>query len=158
MIRVLHLSDFHFDEKYISEYKAEVEKLCESLESQRIDIVVFSGDLVNKGTKKETFSIASEILFNPVLETVKCDKTNLLIVPGNHDVNRQSELPIITKGIDNISTLMGLEEFVSNKEQKELSFERMKSYNEYVKDFYSDTNAYIDEYCFVNILGSVVKF
>ena len=56
MIRVLHLSDFHFDEKYISEYKAEVENLCKSLDGQSIDIVVFSGDLVNKGTKKETFS------------------------------------------------------------------------------------------------------
>ena len=152
MIRVLHLSDFHFDEKYISEYKAEVENLCKSLDGQSIDIVVFSGDLVNKGTKKETFSIASDVLFNRLLETVKCDKNNLLVVPGNHDVDRTVELDVITEGIERISTVGDLDKFVSTQQQKDLSFERMKSYIEYIKDFSSDTNAYIDEYCFVNIL------
>lgn len=152
MIRVLHLSDFHFDEKYISEYKVEVEKLCKSLDGQSIDIVVFSGDLVNQGTKTDTFFIASDILLKPLLKTVRCDKNNLLVVPGNHDVDRTAELDVITGGIARISTLADLEKYVSSKQQKDLSFTRMKSYNEYVKDFFSGTSAYIDEYCFTNIL------
>lgn len=152
MIRILHFSDFHFDEKYIPEYKAEVEKICQSLDGQHIDILVFSGDLVFKGINKDSFAKASEILLSPLMDTVKCERSHVLVVPGNHDVDRSVELPVISKGIGEITTLDDLEKFVSNRGQRDLSLERMKSYHEFVNEYFNDTTAFIDEFSMVRII------
>jgi predicted phosphodiesterase len=52
-----------------------------------VDFVVFSGDLAHGGKETEYETAAREFL-DPVLEVVKVPKERLLIVPGNHDVDR----------------------------------------------------------------------
>lgn len=51
-MRILHISDFHFEDRNLLEYTDMVKTLCETVKSKSIDIIVFSGDLVYKATKK----------------------------------------------------------------------------------------------------------
>ena len=45
-MRILHISDFHYQAKNDSDYRTRVENLCNDLVDKGIDMIVFSGDLV----------------------------------------------------------------------------------------------------------------
>jgi len=96
----IHLSDWHqkgpdFDRKVVRD--ALIKDLGErtSIDPilERVDFVVFSGDLAYNGNRDE-YETARRELLDPVLEVVgikleaeqKADR--LFIVPGNHDLSR----------------------------------------------------------------------
>jgi predicted MPP superfamily phosphohydrolase len=91
----LHLSDWHqkeqsFDRKVvrdalIKDLRERAQRIDRSLE--RVDFVVFSGDLAFSGQKSE-YSAAQEQLLGPVLDAVGLSPDRMFIVPGNHDLNR----------------------------------------------------------------------
>jgi 3',5'-cyclic AMP phosphodiesterase CpdA len=59
-----------------------------SLAAERpFDLVVFSGDLANEGGNEE-LKLAEGLLFRPVLERFGLGLERLILVPGNHDVER----------------------------------------------------------------------
>lgn len=90
----LHLSDWHqkgkeFDRDVVRdallkdfENRAEI-----ALELEKIDFIVFSGDVAQNG-KKEEYDEAVEQLFKPLLEKTGLQPEKLFIVPGNHDIDR----------------------------------------------------------------------
>lgn len=90
----LHLSDWHqkgpkFNRQEIRDLLvADIENrgaVSESL--KKIDFVIFSGDLAFAGKDDEYDCAASEFL-NPILKAVGLSSSELMIVPGNHDLNR----------------------------------------------------------------------
>jgi|SRR5579864_3076146 len=91
--RILHLSDFHWDMETAEDQKLIVEKFKTDLESivnnRRIDIVVFSGDLVAKGQEPSSFKAASELLFESIQRSFGLSNSDIIICPGNHDVDRK---------------------------------------------------------------------
>lgn len=99
---ILHLSDTHFgDTHYFSKLpsandniptpdKPSLEKfLIKAIfkEKLRPNLVVISGDLTQRATSKE-FSLASASI-SKILESLKDSgvSSNLVLIPGNHDVN-----------------------------------------------------------------------
>ena len=85
-MRILHISDFHYLSKAKAEFDRVVEKMADSLKTQdKIDIIVFSGDLIHKDASVALFKEAADCLFTPVFEATGLDKTRLLLCPGNHD-------------------------------------------------------------------------
>jgi formylglycine-generating enzyme required for sulfatase activity/predicted phosphodiesterase len=91
----LHLSDWHqkgkeFDRDVVKEDLirdiSERAKIDPSLE--KIDFIVFSGDVAQNG-KKEEYETAIKQLFEPVLAATRLTAQELFIVPGNHDIDRK---------------------------------------------------------------------
>lgn len=41
MIRILHLSDFHYKEKHDADFKSVSKSIAKSLKNQKIDLVIF---------------------------------------------------------------------------------------------------------------------
>ncbi len=90
----LHLSDWHQKEKdfdrqivrdaLINDIKNRV-AIDPNLE--RIDFIVFSGDVAFSG-KPEEYKIAKEELFEPLLKACGISPEKLFIAPGNHDLDR----------------------------------------------------------------------
>jgi predicted MPP superfamily phosphohydrolase len=88
MKRILHLSDLHLDTIN------EANKLCVQLiadlrtemEITHLHYLVISGD-VSKSATKEQFNAAHRIL-TKLIDKFDLDVRNLIIVPGNHDMNR----------------------------------------------------------------------
>lgn len=152
MIKILHISDFHFEDRNHLEYKDMVKTLCESVCGLDIDIIVFSGDLVYKATKMEYYDKVQEILWRPLLDATGLDVNRLLIVPGNHDVNRDEEIPAITSSLADCSSWDKLNDFMKDSRQFELSLERMKLYLEYIKKFYAGSSVEVSSFYITNTI------
>ena len=89
-IRILHLSDLHFNESNNPESRfsslvSDIEDPQKWLESPKIDFLVVSGDLTDRATPKE-FEQA-QTLIAKVMEYFKIPKEKCIIVPGNHDLS-----------------------------------------------------------------------
>lgn len=97
-IKHLHLSDLHIGDSFqkgiISQTKKvlfqDIEYLLSKLET--LDVVFFTGDLVQKGTKDE-FLLLEEFLAN-LWDLFNSHGQNpyLLCVPGNHDLERKNDI------------------------------------------------------------------
>src|SRR6476661_6781877 len=86
-MRILHLSDLHFGTKANANnwYSQLADDLVNELSCKTIEFLVLSGDIANKATPGE-YSAAVSFLAALTAE-FKIDKTKIIIVPGNHDVN-----------------------------------------------------------------------
>ncbi|MGB5709607.1 MAG: metallophosphoesterase [Waterburya sp.] len=94
----LHLSDWHqgFKERDHEQRNKVLDGLIQDIknrksvcnELERIDFIVFSGDLAFSGKKNEYDEEAKKFL-DKVLEVTELSRDRLFIVPGNHDFDRE---------------------------------------------------------------------
>jgi predicted MPP superfamily phosphohydrolase len=86
-ISILHFSDLHYDKKYDTKIKDIRDKFIENLvrDNDNIDLVIFSGDLVQKPSDV-AFEEAYENFIKPMIEELKIGIDNVSITCGNHDV------------------------------------------------------------------------
>ena len=91
----LHLSDWHQGskegdidrERVLNELIKDIkQRKSISSELERIDFIVFSGDLTYSA--KSSQYKEAEVFLNKVLEATELSKDRLFIVPGNHDLDR----------------------------------------------------------------------
>lgn len=152
-MKILHITDLHFtnvmggltrQKKIIKDFLDDIEK-----NDNKIDFVVFSGDLVNSGDTISIFEKASTEFILPILEKLKISKNNFFICPGNHDVDRKLVSNSIIKYLDEeITENTQLNKFFKiNSPDLKLSFHPLEKYNSFVKNFYSSesTEDYFSE-------------
>ncbi len=152
-IRILHISDIHFDKNNQDIFNNLIKKpffetLKKENESKNIDLVFLTGDLINKGTggfstTDEAFRVFNDFFLEPLQQVLSIDKDNIIICPGNHDVNRT---------LDNTDDDNALYE--DAKDHKKLSeiiktYREIKSYpgltkilpfKSFEKDYYKNAN------------------
>jgi predicted phosphodiesterase len=88
-IKILHLSDLHYDSSKPKDTEIILNALWKDLDNFRdIDFILFSGDLVKSGDKKEDFEKAFQVFIVPLLEKTKLNIGDFFIAPGNHDIQR----------------------------------------------------------------------
>ena len=146
-MRILHISDFHYQAKNDSDYRTRVENLCNDLVDKGIDMIVFSGDLVFEGGQLNTFKKASKVLFDEVLKATGLEKERLVITQGNHDMERDAEINSITKDLDSFMTMKALTDFCNNARSVELSFDNSKHYNDFIDDYYQGIDIHCNRFC-----------
>ena len=146
-MKILHISDFHYLSKHDSDYRFRVEKLCQDISGKKIDLIVFSGDLVFEGGSLENFRAASSVLFDELLKTTDLDKSRLVITQGNHDMERGQEILSITKDLDSFLSIKQLNEFCENSRSTELSFDNSKHYNDFVEEYYKNCGIQMNRFC-----------
>jgi hypothetical protein len=87
LMRILHLSDLHFGTK--ADAQRWSGQLADDLQHElccdRVDAMIISGDVANLAVEAEY--AAARIFFEQIREEFHIDKENLVIVPGNHDLN-----------------------------------------------------------------------
>jgi predicted MPP superfamily phosphohydrolase len=99
-IKILHLSDLHYDSTKPKDTEIILDALWRDLDNfPAIDFILFSGDLVRAGDKKDDFEKAFQIFIKPLLEKTNLNEDKFFIVPGNHDVQRESIDEIIEEGL-----------------------------------------------------------
>jgi len=88
-MNILHITDFHFSSESSLQAKV-VQSIIKTIAEQnvKIDLVFFTGDLVQSGTKLETFRAASLVLFEELSTKLKIKKENIIFCAGNHDIDR----------------------------------------------------------------------
>ena len=98
LIRVVHLSDIHLSSTNLSDLENYyIAGLCKDLQEfhkdKPIDIIIISGDLVDKGGRSlagDPFEVFETKFINPIITQLGISKHQFLIVPGNHDIDRES--------------------------------------------------------------------
>ena len=83
----VHISDIHFNFK---NYNTDVlrEKLIQVLEEEKdIDFILITGDSIYQYGKYEKTDDSINFI-KDIIHACKCDKTNVYLCPGNHDINR----------------------------------------------------------------------
>lgn len=140
-IEILHLSDLHLSSKYLSDFSVVRSALINRLEEEvgvrgAPDVVVFSGDLVQAGSTLTEFEIAKKEFIDPVLKAASVTQDRFLIVPGNHDIDREavrSELELESGLRLKLSNRDALNRFIdTHKSKSSLHFARLSNYYEFV--------------------------
>ena len=92
-LNILHLSDLHFRSAEDHDVQIVLSALNASVEQflnddNSIDLVIFSGDLVQSGASADLFDKAATSFITPVLVASGVGPDRFLICPGNHDIDR----------------------------------------------------------------------
>lgn len=155
--RVLHLSDFHWDEEKQEDQKVVVDRLLDDLaivtKVQRPDIVVFSGDLVHRGQNARDFVEAKTRFLDRVRDATGTSDAECLICPGNHEVDRNSALSgnYVEAGLkselqDTASLNRHVDRYFRAGISEDASNTRLSNYFEFVRKHYNQAPELVTNY------------
>lgn len=146
-MRILHISDFHLsnDNANIAKSQKIVDGLIEAVktanEKYPIDLVIFSGDAINKGGEgfaslNDGFLSFQTILIEPLMETLHLPLTNFIWCIGNHDIDRKLDSKYAEAGIaGKLTSLQAIDDFCSDKNNLR-DIRRIEPFKSYEKSFY----------------------
>lgn len=153
MIRVLHLTDFHLNKKTLSDWDSFLkDSLFEELsiiqETKGIDLVVFSGDMIDKGGYdfKEAsagFKLFQDKVIEPICSHLGLGIDRFIICPGNHDIERAKDKVYTEMGLrETLKDANEIAKFVTTAidEEEYDGMKRIVAYKQFEKSFYSGLN------------------
>ncbi len=138
MLRILHLSDFHYKSSRDARYRDIGEKIADCIREKEIDLVVFSGDLVFEGKSVAEFKGAEESLIKPILAATGLDNSRFIIAPGNHDLLKKTEMSMVVKCLSDCNSASQIEDFCDEDGQLQLSLTNFTHFNAFIQGFYGD--------------------
>lgn len=145
-MRILHISDFHLsnDDANIAKSQKIVDGLIEAVntanEKSSIDLVIFSGDAINKGGEgfsslEDGFLSFQTILIEPLMEALHLPLTNFIWCIGNHDIDRKLDSKYAEEGIaKELTSLQAIDDFCSDKNNLR-DIKRIEPFKSYEKSF-----------------------
>jgi len=154
----LHLSDLHLraGEQTTWDSNIVLRKLLDDIAAQmksdhlQPDFVVVSGDIAYSGAPEE-YSLA-RAFFNDLLRTLgkrNFSKKQLLIVPGNHDVDWKSISPGALAMTSSMNSRQAVNELLATAVDRRLIFRKFDQYAAFVNSYFGDCAAYDDEHYFL---------
>ncbi|CAG9622813.1 metallophosphoesterase family protein [Sutcliffiella rhizosphaerae] len=148
-MRIVHLSDAHFNPKRSSEFinnivKPLIKDLVKYHKTKPIDLICFTGDLIDKGGGMDApiaFNLFQKIFIEEILSQLDLPKESFLFIPGNHDVERNKIHNKIEKQLQ--QELIDKDSINSNMaEPKDLNLERLQSYKSFQDAYYKDIDSF----------------
>ncbi len=127
MLRILLLSDIHFihceddENDYRSLETAFVEAMDEVRDSGGLTQILICGDIANTGQESE-YQKAEDFL-KKVFEHLGCDEkqTQVYVVPGNHDINRNTNMATRLAWRPTLLDLSKADDFIKNAKHVDLN-------------------------------------
>ena len=144
-LNILHISDAHIQIDSKEEVSDIVAKMIDDVlkvqkeQNIKIDLVCFTGDLIQRGDKaindEKQLEIAKEILINPILTGLGLGKDRFIMVPGNHEVNVKKIVRATEKGLL-VESLEEINENVSDMNKSYLK--RLDYFYQEIDQYYTD--------------------
>ena len=135
------MSDLHFksSQRDFASQNILIEKFLEELTPDlKIDFLLFTGDLVFSGSDPNDFDLAYQTFLKRIGEKLDLAKSNAILCPGNHDVNRKKvsePIKSFIRGFTNSDQLTRMVE--ENKEDVfGISCKPTDNYHQFEKQFY----------------------
>jgi predicted phosphodiesterase len=137
----LHLSDWHqkgneFDRQVVLKALLkdirEREKINPCL--QKIDFVIFSGDIAFSGKAKE-YQSAIEQFFEPLLDACGLTAKQLFIVPGNHDLDRDKFELLPHDLTKPLASESAVQSWLTDDRRRSHLLEPFQAFSSFVKDY-----------------------
>lgn len=151
-MRIVQLSDIHLSKLNLEDFRNYyLDALLCDLKTfnneKKIDVILFTGDLVDKGGDSigtECYDVFRDEFISPLIDRLPISKDKILFIPGNHDVNREQ----IDR--DNEYYLVNnLTKEKANEELKEIrtnfnrTNNRIKKFKEFEKVFHLENHNYL---------------
>ncbi|MCP3795786.1 metallophosphoesterase [Paenibacillus sp. CH40] len=168
-MRIVHISDFHISIEKLSDVqpilmRALVKDLINYNKEEKIDLIAYTGDLIDKGGKgfnniSEAFNKFEEIVINPLLYNLGLPKSNFIFIPGNHDVERNADDPYEEFGIKKkLINNPEINDFIisRHKETETKGIKRIVPFKNFERKFHEENNKGITNFqstYIVNIEG-----
>lgn len=128
-MRILHFSDFHLNGEHIDEAKFILDDmktaLAEIKSKHKIDLVLFSGDMLDQGGRgfdnlKHGFEKFHKVVITPIMEFLDLSESHFIFTPGNHDIDRNADNRRMEKSLEeDASTLEGIIELTKASDVKD---------------------------------------
>ena len=140
-INILHFSDFHYQDAFADDCARIGKLMAESTKETPLDVIIFSGDMV-QGVE-ESFADAYRTLIKPVVEKHQLPMSQVLIVPGNHDVDKTVAHDTI-ESLGQCNSEVKMEAFRSDSQLMKSSLSRMAPFDTFSQDLYGrkDRNSF----------------
>jgi predicted MPP superfamily phosphohydrolase len=145
IMRILHLSDFHLDKTAQTDtIRHIVTPLIATITEQHrqipFNLIVFTGDAINQcgksyTTSEEAYNEFQSIFVTPILTALNLQPSQFFFVPGNHDIDRTADKPIIETGL--VHTLLSTEsvnDFIQNPQ----GVDRMIPFKSFESTYYEN--------------------
>lgn len=136
----LHLSDLHLGRDVYNE-KIVLEKLLADIKTQieinniELNLVFITGDLTFSGQKEE-FDHVQEFI-GELLIVTKLNKDDVVLVPGNHDVNHNQVLSIARNSKKLLNNRDAISEIIGNETERDIYTQGLKNYYEFIENNFS---------------------
>ena len=141
----VHVSDIHFGQERGSDVYvhddvkqcliADVAEVKTAAGIERMDGVIVTGDIAFSG-KKSDYDLAAQWL-DRLTEVLGCEKTDVIVVPGNHDIDRDRisagaglMLPQIVQGGND-----ALERFLADAGDREVLYAKFHDYRDFAEGY-----------------------
>lgn len=150
MMRILHISDFHLSNEMANIEKSQkiVDGLLDAIKNiitaHPIDLVIFSGDAINRGGKdfdsiEDAFLSFQTILVEPLMDALHLPKDRFIWCIGNHDIDRELDSENAELGIvERLKSAQDVDDFCSNPKNMR-DIQRIAPFKKYEKEFYGDS-------------------
>lgn len=117
--------------------------LDELHKEKTIDLIVFSGDMIDRGgegfqSTDIAFANFRNLIATKITDRYSLDKSRFVFVPGNHDVQRYLDKKFMETGLqsDLINT-KAVDDFVHDPSNLDC-INRIKAFNKFQEDYYKD--------------------
>ncbi|WCO03169.1 metallophosphoesterase family protein [Psychroserpens ponticola] len=153
-MKILHITDLHYTNQIGGRTKQKklLDNFFNDLEKNidKIDFVIFSGDLVQRGDKIEDFELAKVNFLEKIVAVTKISKENIFICPGNHDIDRSVVSKSLIKYLDEeIDDNIKLDDIFKQSNTDLInSHKPLENYRNFVNDYFKEcTNSfdYVEE-------------
>ncbi len=156
-MRLLHFSDFHLQSNALlndSLYTIRpfLKTLSKINQEQEIDLVIFSGDLIDKGglsfkSIDDAFMAFYDNVLSKICSTLNLSDDRFIICPGNHDIRRSLDTQLTENGCQStLKTAAEINKFITNvKETNDLTgVKRAEPFKRFLDILYTESeNLYI---------------
>ncbi len=148
-MRILHLSDIHIDKETIEDTKIIIDELLNILKKsnseKKIDIIIISGDLINKGGLSFNNSITNGFLafrmhlVDKLQKELTIERNRIIINIGNHDIDRNADSDLIEAGLmTKLISCNDVDKYYDSNPTE--GNKRVMSYKNFEKSFYEGVN------------------
>ena len=141
----IHLSDIHFGQEKGSEVYvhddvkecliADVAMLKVATGIERMGGVIVTGDVAFSGKKSEYDSAAQWL--DRLTQAIGCEKTDVIVVPGNHDIDRDRITPPAKLMLGHLheSGIHELEAFLADPMATEMLYDKFNDYRAFAEGY-----------------------
>ncbi len=148
-LKLLHISDIHFyhfkhsgyldlDKDIQNELELDLYEL--KTDFDKIDIILIGGDIAYSG-REEEYKLADNWI-ERICEITGCDPENVLIVPGNHDVDRTKLSEMVLDAHNQLKQLKNrndidskISRYVNDKESIKTLLSPLTNYNNFAQKY-----------------------
>ena len=148
----LHLSDLHFREQHAWDedivLRALLKDVQECMDEHGLvpDMILVSGDIAFSGDPAE-YDIA-RAFFDGLLHVTNLEKERLLVVPGNHDVNRKAVSQLARIGATSLQNRQAVNEIIADVLDRRVMLRRFDNFASFVRDYFDGHIPFDDEHYF----------